>query len=269
MALQQQLIRLTLDALAQIDARLPPTLTRVAVQEKWRRGVPALRSENLTIPGSLKEVLPSIATILAEGGAGDSAQHIRDALLHGDIDAGSLLRVSAARDLKALRTSALHMGFSPDLLWLIGELGSAPLAHDLQQQIMQLVDPADWDRGYCPCCGSWPVLIEASAGSRTLRCSYCALGWMRQTRGCLYCGNGGADFVVAAPDPARAERRVELCARCGSYTKVMQSASAIPFPLLAIEDLATLDLDRAAMERQYRRPDLPDLGAIAPPTATC
>ena len=27
------------------------------------------------------------------------------------------------------------MGFSPDLVWLIGELGSSPLAHHLQQQV--------------------------------------------------------------------------------------------------------------------------------------
>ena len=47
----------------------------------------------------------------------------------GSIDADSLLGVSLARNQKAIRTSALHMGFSPDLVWLIGELGSAPLAY--------------------------------------------------------------------------------------------------------------------------------------------
>ena len=32
-----------------------------------------------------------------------------------------------------------------------------------------------------------------------------------------------------------------------------------PFPLLAIEDLASMDLDRGAMKRDYRRPELFDL----------
>ena len=83
------------------------------------------------MPSGLKDTLPRLCTALAEGGAGDSALHIRDAIATRHIDADSLLSVSLARNQKAIRTSALHMGFSPDLVWLIGELASAPLAHRL------------------------------------------------------------------------------------------------------------------------------------------
>ena len=62
----------------------------------------------------------------------------------------------------------------------------------------------------------------------------------------------------------RRERRIELCAKCGSYTKVISVDEATPFPLLAIEDLATMDLDGAAMERGYRRPELYDFDSIEP-----
>ena len=269
--LQQGLLRLTLNASAQIDVPLPVSLTPEAVAEKWQRGLPALRNQHPAIPDCLKQLLPAIGTLVAEAGAADSALHIRDALVAGDIDAESLLRVSLARNQKAVRTSALHMGFSPDLVWLIGELATAPLAHHLQQQVMRMMDVRIrlWDRGYCACCGSWPVLIESIHGSRRLRCSYCALDWQLATRRCLYCGNAGSDFVVAAPDPNRAERRLELCAACGSYTKTIDAAQPSPFPLLAIEDLATIDLDRAAMERGYRRPDLFDLDSIERPEPRC
>ena len=165
------------------------------------------------------------------------------------------------------------MGFSPDLVWLIGELGSAPLAHHLSptygaSTARSTSDPLDdWDRGYCPFCGSWPAFIEAHDGTHTLRCSYCALGWSLQSHRCVYCGNAGEDFVAAAPDVSQPQRRVELCGHCSGYTKVIDVREPTPFPLLAIEDLATMNLDQGAMNRGYRRPELFDLDAIEPRTA--
>jgi FdhE protein len=277
-ALQQQLVQLTLDAAEQIDQPLPATLSSARVLEKWRRGLPALRNEEVPIPEFLSHLLRSFCTALAEGGAGDSVLHIRDALVDGYIDAGSLLSVSLARNRKAMRTSALHMGFSPDLMWLVGELGSSPLAHHLQVQLLAglkagattvrsadlQVGITEWDRGYCPFCGSWPVFIESRHGSQELRCSFCALGWALQSHRCIYCGNSGDNFIAAAPDVSRARHRVELCGKCACYTKVIEVPEPTPFPLLAIEDLASIGLDHGAMERQYGRPDLYDLDSVEP-----
>ena len=130
-ALQQRLVRLMLDATVALGNASPAALTAESILENWRKGLPAARNEVIAIPGGLKDILPPICTALAEGGAGESASHIGKAITNGDIDADSLLSVSLARNQKAIRTSALHMGFSPDLVWLIGELGSAPLANRL------------------------------------------------------------------------------------------------------------------------------------------
>jgi formate dehydrogenase maturation protein FdhE len=261
-ALQQRLLRLIINAAERLDQPLPVSLTADSVIEKWGRGVPALRNEPVPIPGGLKDTLPELCNALADGGASDSAIHIRDAILDQRIDAGSLLSVSLARNQKAIRTSALHMGLSPDLVWLVGELGSCPLAYHLQTRLS--ADPDIWDRGYCPSCGSWPTFIETRDTIRALRCSFCAFAWDLRSRRCIYCGNSGDDFVVAAPDVNRGDRSVELCSKCGNYTKAIEVAEATPFPLLAIEDLASMDLDQAAMTRGYRRPALYDLDAIEP-----
>ena len=282
-ALQQRLLRLTIDASNATDARLPVTLTADSILAKWERGLPALWNEVVPIPSALKDVLPKLCNALAECGAGDSAVHIRDAIVAKAIDADSLLSVSLARNQKAIRMSALHMGFSPDLLWLIGELGSAPLAHHLSAGLEKRVGrgfrsdsaktPPDpflpWDRGYCPCCGSWPTFIEAHGGAYTLRCSYCAHGWSLQSHRCVYCGNAGENFITAAPDVNQPQRRVELCGQCSGYTKVIDVKEPTPFPLLAIVDLATMQLDHGAMEPGYRRPELFDLDTIEPRTSTC
>ena len=262
-----------LDASAGLETGETAPLTPASIRERWSRGLPALRNEAIPIPPRLKEILLPICTALAECGAGASALHIRDAIAAQGIDADSLLRVSLARNQKAIRTSALHMGFSPDLVWLIGELGSAPLAHHVSAGVVRSADLQvgvdAWDRGYCPCCGSWPAFIEARDSEHTLRCSYCALGWSLSSHRCVYCGNSGEDFVAAALDVDQPERRVELCGRCSGYTKVIDVQEPTPFPLLAIADLATMNLDQGAMNRGYRRPELFDLDAIEPRTSTC
>jgi FdhE protein len=264
--LQQRLLRLMLDASAGLAGTPPAPFTAASMREKWTRGLPALRNETVAIPEGLKDILLPVCTALAECGAGDSALHIRDAIAAHHIDADSLLSVSLARNRKAIRTSALHMGFSPDLVWLIGELGSAPLAYHLSACLQK---GSEWDRGYCPFCGSWPTFIEARDNAHVLRCSYCALGWSLQSHRCVYCGNAGEDFIAAAPDVNQPRCRVELCGQCSGYTKVIGVTQPAPFPLLAIADLATLNLDEGAMNRGYRRPELFDLDAIEPRRSTC
>jgi FdhE protein len=113
------------------------------------------------------------------------------------------------------------------------------------------------------------VFIEAAGDARTLRCSYCALGWTLRARRCIYCGNSGDDFLSAATDVRQPQRRVDLCGTCGGYTKVLEASDPCPFPLLAIDDLATMPLDSGAMDRGYRRPELFDLDTIEPGTPAC
>jgi hypothetical protein len=270
LALQTRILQLLMDAderLGDSAAPATPDLTPDAILTKWSRGVPAMRGVAAAFPPALTEMLPQLCDVLVQGGAGDGAIHIRDALTKGEMSGESLLR--ASRNEKAIRTSSIHMGMAPDLVWLVGELGSSALAHRLQAALLNSPELQqgvhDWDRGYCPCCGSWPALVELLNGARVLRCSFCAASWELQSHRCIYCGNADTRFVAAAPDMAHQDRRLELCGGCGSYTKVIEVSSLTPFPLVAIEDLATIDLDEGAMGREYGRPRLFDLDAIDPP----
>jgi FdhE protein len=72
----------------------------------------------------------------------------------------------------------------------------------------------------------------------------------------VYCEENGEPFITAAPDEERKDRRVEVCGACSGYFKTVDVRGLSPFPLLAIADLETMDLDVAAMERGYGRPPL-------------
>ena len=245
---------------------------------KIARGVPMLQGERIPVPVViLAPLLTAFACDLAAGGAGPAAEHVAEALSSGRIEAGSLLAASLSRDQEGIRITSNQLGLAPDLVWLIGELASSAFAHALGQSLWPPIpghveesssvdgtpdaeaeaEGSVWNRGYCPTCGSWPTLIELNHEARVLRCSFCASGWQTRIHRCVYCGDTGEGFRVIAPDMERPDRLVELCNTCGGYLKAVQLGNSIPFPLLAIEDLATVDLDRAAMEQGFRRPPLP------------
>ena len=250
---------------------LPPKY----IETKLARGVPVLAGEPIPIPVQLLHAaLLELCGALASGGAGEAAEHIQSALESGGMEAGSLLAASLARDQIAIRTGAVHRGLAPDLVWLVAELAVSPFAHALQRALFANAAAnavtslgtalTSWNRGYCPACGSWPALAEVVGGRRVLRCSFCAVAWELATYACIYCEEDADPFVTAAADEERRDRRIELCSRCTGYLKTVDVPALSPFPLLAIADLETMDLDLTAMERGHTRPPLPGVATRTP-----
>ena len=261
-ALQRQLIGLVINLAEMVEHGRVPKLSLPPryLAAKLTRGVPALAGEPIPVPTMvLKPTLLRLCEELSRGGAGAAADHIHSLIAEGRLEAGSLFGASLARDQQSIRTGAVHSGVAPDLLWLVGELAVSPFAHVLQRLLFTSSDAAleaalsAWNHGYCPACGSWPALAEVSDSHRTLRCSFCALAWELNVYACIYCGEEGEPFVTAAPNEERKDRRVEVCSACSSYLKTVDVPALSPFPLLAIADLETMDLDIAAMEHGYAR----------------
>lgn len=274
--LQRQLIGLVIDLMDVIDrGRLPRlSLPPKYLAAKLARGVPALSGEPIPLPVAvLTPTLIRLCEELAAGGAGETAEHIKAALVETRMDAGSLLTASLLRDQQAIRVGAAHRGLAPDLVWLVAELAVSPFAYALQQALFVPAGDATlgaalsaWPHGYCPACGSWPAIAEVVTGRRALRCSFCAFAWETASYGCVYCGETGDRFVTPSVDAAlvesRRHRRVEICNACRSYMKAVDVAELSPFPLVAIADLETMDLDMAAIERGYSRPPLKEFTKV-------
>src|SRR4051812_5819975 len=264
--LQRRLLTLVRDLSGAIERSPMPRLSLPPkyLAAKLARGVPVFSNEPIPLPVPLmRKALVALCNALADGGAGDSATHIRDAIADGTMEPGSLLSASVARNQAAIRTGAIHRGLAPDLVWLVAELAVSPFVHALQHTLFDA--PADaalrgaldgWNRGYCAACGSWPALAEVVGGHRALRCSFCSSAWELDHYACIYCEESGEKFVTAAPDEERKDRRVEVCAGCGGYLKTVDLPELSPFPLLSISDIESTDLDVAAMEHGDARPPL-------------
>lgn len=278
-ALQQTLLSRQIDLLELFRDSGVPSLSLPAgyLAAKLKHGIPILHGEPVPLPSKLLELsVREFCGHLAGGSGGDLAAAVARALDERTLDAAALVSACFGRDQRRVRVMAAQHGLSPDIAWLIAELALAPFAHLLQTRAAGRAEHAAaeslaaWNHGFCFACGSWPALIEAAGGRHLLRCSFCAAGWALSPYRCLYCGEAGEAFVTAATDPAQPGRRLQLCGACGGYMKVVETEDPIEFPLVAVEDLASMDLDLAAIERRYLRPPLPDIRktAAAAPRAT-
>ena len=261
-ALQRRLVERGLGLAAAIaDLQLPEV---AAAAGKLQDKRPLLSGADIVLDGApFKPFVVAFCEDLAHGGAGRPAERVGGALERGEIDVGSLLTASLRRLQTAIRMKANQVGVSPDVLWLVAELGAAPLAHRLQRAHLRDAPARDaglraaldaWDEGRCPACGSWPALAEELDDVRHLRCSFCGASWQPAVRRCIYCSDAGDAFLVAALAPGdEPARRVELCRACGGYLKNVRAAAPTPFALLPVADLESSDLDAAAVERGYIR----------------
>lgn len=262
-ALQRSLIEPVIDLVdALVRGRLPRlSLPPRYLAAKLDKHIPALAAEPIPLPTAiLKPTLRTLCQHLADGGGGDPALRILSAIDAGTLDAGAVLNAALTRDQKAIKIGAVHRQLQSELVWLVAELAVSPFVFALQQMLLAGSDPTvaaaldRWKQGYCPVCGSWPALIESLASRNIVRCSFCALAWTLDDAGCVYCGDLGPTFVTAAPDAARPDRRLETCGKCRSYVKAVDVDELSPFPLIAISDLETMDLDMLTMRQGFQRP---------------
>lgn len=268
--LQRRLIGRQLDLLATLAPVVagfaPPTETHVL--DLLADGFPVLRGGIGPLPVDLLgPVMMELAGDIAEISGYHAATRVGEAIASGTIDAAALLAHVYQRDQEAVRQMAVEPHIVVDLLWLVGDLVAAPVVY--MQQVVALREGVPdspvrealerWDQGYCPACGSWPALAEFFFGERLLRCAFCTATWRPASQRCVYCGTTGEDFRTIVPNKEQPGRRLELCRACGGFLKTLDVELVTPFPLVAIEDLASSDLDQAALHHGFKRVALPVL----------
>ncbi|MGC4086112.1 MAG: formate dehydrogenase accessory protein FdhE [Vicinamibacterales bacterium] len=270
-SLQRKLIGLVLNLTEGFGAGRPPRMSLPPryVTTKLAAGIPALTGEPLQIPvDTIRPTLHGLVVALAEGGGGQATRLIRSAIEEGRVDAAALLTLAVRREQGLLRTFATKAGLGHDLLWLVCDLAAGPFANALLESVFgtapagsELRTALDrWSRGYCPLCGSWPAYVENGVDVRRLRCSFCAAAWDLAPGTCLYCGTDGETFTTFVPDQSRPLRRIDACSACRGYAKVIDEPGSLPFPLLPLADLDSMDLDLLAMQRGSARPAIKQFG---------
>ncbi len=181
------------------------------------------------------------------------------------MDAGSLLTASLARDQKVIRTGGAapraRGGSAVARRGAHREPVRARVTADVARRVSRRSDaldgPGKLDARLLPC-----VWLVAGAGGNRARPPRAAVLVLRV-------GVGGAAIHLrllrqrgrivrdgGACCRTRHDRHVEICSACAGYLKTVETEELLPFPLVAIADMETLELDMMALERGASRPSL-------------
>jgi FdhE protein len=149
------------------------------------------------------------------------------------------------------RTPADGPGGSPGGLDQVLVLALRPFLTRCAEALGQRLDLSSWKHGHCPFCGWEPdfAVITPSA-DRRLICGRCLGPWAFAPLTCPFCSND--DRALVTSFATRDGRyRVYACDVCRRYLKAYDSRAAARPVMLAVDSIATLPLDAAAMQRGY------------------
>jgi len=130
-------------------------------------------------------------------------------------------------------------------------LAIRPFLARCAEAMMQRLDLSAWTHGHCPFCGWEPdfAVITPSA-DRRLICGRCVAQWPFGAHQCPFCAND--DRALITSFATRDGRyRVYACDVCRRYLKAYDGRTATRPVMVAVDSIATLPLDAAAMQRGY------------------
>jgi len=205
--------------------------------------------------------------------AGPDAAQLGEVAASDRLDARRLIESAVAQDASALTAQALAVGVDADALAAVAQLAAGPLLQACRRRFAAAV-PGDWNEGCCPLCGAWPALAESRGldRARRLRCARCGADWAGVVLRCPFCRNADHQTLGSLVAEGEGEaRKVDTCDRCRGYLKSVATLRPWAADEVALADLATVDLDLAALDRDFARPAAPavalHLSLVDPPAA--
>jgi len=225
---------------AKADARLPLiTLTEFEVDIR----------EAQSVLGDICDI-----AISARSDFENAAKNLKARLTSGDIDISTLTDALLGESDEMLKKVAAGIGVDSNVLsFLIYSSIKPSLTVCAASLSDHLKNQPDWHEGYCPICGSQPILfVLPDEGRRRLVCGFCWHQWEVSRIGCPFCGNIDSESLTYFIPDSEPAYRVNLCESCKKYIKGIDLREASHFVYLPLEQISSLHLDMKAVEGGYQ-----------------
>jgi FdhE protein len=242
-----------------VQGRVP--LPRIAIEPAWARaqqaaGRPLVRFADIPLEWSdFRLTLRQTADILLRFEALERADHARIVALGREGNALEPLvsawynassGVEAGADARTREVPDAPAGLDQVLV-----LAMRPFLARCAEALTPQVDLASWNPGPCPICG-WEAdfAVITPGADRRLFCGRCVAQWSFAPLTCPFCAND--DRALITSFATRDGRyRVYACDVCRRYLKAYDARNAQRQVMVAVDTIATLPLDAAAMQRGY------------------
>jgi len=176
---------------------------------------------------------------------------------HKRLNTVDLFKASLCQNGKWLHDAALELDLDVDAFQAVALLIPVPLLQACSRRWASSIAES-WTEGYCPVCGAWPAFAEVRGieRKRYLRCGRCGGSWQAQCLTCPYCSmTDHEELVSLVPEKGGSNVAIDACKRCFGYVKAFTTLQGSAPANVMVDDLASVDLDIAALEQGYRRPE--------------
>jgi len=239
---------------------------REATDTRWEEFVPTLpESREGKVPmlaGATLDLEPAAVgawsqrLLRAAYQSGAPKMSTLDGAKQARLNTVDLFKSSLCQNWPYLREIAMDLGVDAEALQAVAALVPVPFLQACNRRWQRSIIES-WTEGYCPVCGAWPAFAEVRGieRSRYLRCGRCGGNWHAQCLFCSYCGmTDHKELVSLVPEKSGSNAVIEACKRCLGYVKTFTTLQGSAPIKVMVEDLASVDLDIAALELGYRRP---------------
>lgn len=182
----------------------------------------------------------------------------------------ALAEAVLAGDAPTFQRLAAEAGLPPEVLEFVAEFVLSPALRALAAQAVLAGQKAPWDeagawrQGYCPVCGSFPVIgwldkpffeeknafLSGGGGKKHLYCSRCGTSWTFRRGACPACGKEGNGVmeILRESGTSRGER-LDWCTKCKSYCPTVDLRECGEVPDMDAMALGMLHLDMVAARK--------------------
>jgi FdhE protein len=134
----------------------------------------------------------------------------------------------------------------------------------LAPSVADWVSDLQWNRGYCPVCGSLPSIsylskpqslssefLVGGGGQRYLHCNMCGQDWRVRRHLCAACERDDTDEHMYFHVPDAVGERIDICRHCGHYLPCIDLRELDALPHLDTMSVGLAHLDMLAQEKGF------------------
>lgn len=165
-----------------------------------------------------------------------------------------------------LREIAAQANMPPEILRFAGGFVISAVLRALvaREREFKWDEEGAWQEGYCPVCGSWPIIawldkrvhdeknafLAGGGGKKHLHCGICGASWKFRRGVCPACGKEGEGAVEILHEAGNRGERLDYCKGCLTYCPTVDLRELADVPDMDAMALGLLHLDLVARERK-------------------
>jgi FdhE protein len=249
--LNEKFDRIQLDAIGQRLSEGVPILSGISFSFLK----PALDYALTALVPTVKACFPAIVPVL---------ERIESEQRRGALDLSHLAEDYLGGGLKGFREAVPVAELDRQGLGFAVQLTLSAVLQSLAPLLAGRAADIRWDRGYCPICGSLPLIsylsqpqstpsefLVGGGGQRYLHCGLCGHDWHVRRQLCAACEKDYSDQHMYLNVAEAAGERIDICPHCAHYLPCIDLREAELSPHLDTMAVGLAHLDMLAQEKGF------------------